>query len=109
MILGIAKDGDQVSQHFGHCEAYMLYDIQNGEIIKRREVKNPGHQPGVLPALLADHGVEVVIAGGMGPKAADLFCEKGIAVIVGVSGSLDAVAEEFIRGEIKEGRNVCHH
>ena len=109
MILGIAKDGDQVSQHFGHCEGYRLYRIQNGEILEQMDVPNPGHEPGVLPRLLADNGVDVVIAGGMGPKASDLFCQLGMEVYVGVSGSLDDVAQQFIRGELQEGRNICHH
>ncbi len=109
MILGIAKDGEQVSQHFGHCEGYRLYRIEDGKILEQKDVPNPGHEPGVLPRLLADHGVDVVIAGGMGPKAADLFCQQGMEVFIGVSGSLDDVAHQFIVGELKGGRNICHH
>lgn len=63
----------------------------------------------MLPALLADHGADVVIVGGMGPKAVELFCERGIEVYIGVSGSIDDVAERFIRGELEQGLNVCHH
>ncbi|MDI6718097.1 MAG: NifB/NifX family molybdenum-iron cluster-binding protein [Methanomicrobiales archaeon] len=109
MIIGIAKDGDRVSQHFGRCEGYRLYRIEDGKILEQKDILNPGHEPGVLPRLLADHGVNVVIAGGMGPKAADLFCQQGMEVFTGVSGSLDDVAHQFILGELREGRNICHH
>jgi predicted Fe-Mo cluster-binding NifX family protein len=109
MILGIANDGDQVSEHFGHCKGYSIYRIQNGEIVEKRTIENPGHEPGRLPKLLAELGVEVVIAGGMGPKAADLFCAQGIDVYTGVSGPVDDVAQKFIRGELVQGENVCHH
>lgn len=109
MKIGVARDGDQVSAHFGQCEGYMLFTVEEGTIISREEVENPGHAPGVLPQLMADIGADLVIAGGMGPKAIDLFCEHGIDVILGAQGSLDDVVERYLRGELEEGSNVCHH
>jgi len=109
MKLAIAADGNNVSEHFGQCEGYMLFTIEDGKVTDRHAIESPGHAPGVLPALLSDLGAEVVIAGGMGPKAVDLFCQHGIVVYVGVSGDLDDVAEQFIRGELQAGSNVCHH
>jgi predicted Fe-Mo cluster-binding NifX family protein len=74
-----------------------------------RTVKSPGHAPGVLPRLLADLAADVVIAGGMGPKAIDLFCGHGITVLLGVEGSVEDAVRRYLRGELEEGTNVCHH
>ncbi len=109
MIVAIAKDGTVVSQHFGQCEGYSLFVIEEGRIVSREEIANPGHAPGVLPQLMADKNADIVIAGGMGPKAIDNFCLHGIDVILGVSGSIDDAIERFINGELQEGTNVCHH
>ena len=36
----------QRSQHFGHCDAFTLIDIKNGEISSVDIVSNPAHQEG---------------------------------------------------------------
>lgn len=107
--IAIASEGSRVSEHFGHCRIYNLYSVENGVIFKREELESPGHQPGVLPPFLASHGVTHVIAGGMGPRAVDLFQQHGIQVILGVGGSVDRVAQEFIAGRIVPGVSSCHH
>jgi len=109
MKVGVAKDGNQVSQHFGQCEGYAIFEIEDGKVIGRTDIASPGHMPGVLPALLADHGAGVVIAGGMGPKAVDLFCARDIQVYLGVSGSIDGAVEDYLKGALVSGGNVCSH
>jgi predicted Fe-Mo cluster-binding NifX family protein len=109
MKIGIARDGDMVSAHFGQCEGYIVVTVENGTIVGREEVANPGHAPGVLPRLMADVGADVVIAGGMGPKAVDQFCLHGIEVILGVEGTVESAVERYLSGTLEEGDNVCHH
>jgi predicted Fe-Mo cluster-binding NifX family protein len=46
-------------------------------------IPSPGHQPGFLPAWLAEEEVSIVIAGGMGSRAQTLFNENRIEVVVG--------------------------
>lgn len=107
--IAIANDNDRVSEHFGHCSYYTVYSVENGVIFRREDLQNPGHQPGILPPFLASHAVTHVIAGGMGPRAVDLFRQHGIEVILGVSGHVDRIAQEFIAGRIIPGVSTCHH
>ena len=86
MKIAIAAQGKQVSEHFGHCEGFAIYSTEAGKIVKQEFLPNPGHKPGLLPNLLNDNGVKVIIAGGMGGGAIDIFNEKGIDVITGASG-----------------------
>ncbi|HDS62951.1 MAG TPA: dinitrogenase iron-molybdenum cofactor biosynthesis protein [Methanofollis liminatans] len=109
MKIGVAKDGNQVSQHFGQCEGYAIFEIADGKIVGRKDIVSPGHTPGALPALLAEHGASVVIAGGMGPKAVDLFCARDIQVYLGVSGSIEGAVEAYLEGALVSGGNVCSH
>jgi predicted Fe-Mo cluster-binding NifX family protein len=107
--LAVSTDSGYVSAHFGRCPAYTLVEIQDGRIIERTEIPNPGHQPGFLPVYLSQMGVSAIIAGGMGPRAQGLFAEKNIQTIIGVQGRVDEVIERFLRDELEAGQDLCDH
>ncbi|HHT47306.1 MAG TPA: hypothetical protein GX004_08505 [Firmicutes bacterium] len=107
--VAIASDGSVVAQHFGRCPAYTLVEIDNGKPVNKNVIPNPGHQPGFLPRFLSEKGVSCVIAGGMGPRAQNLFKERGINVIVGVTGPIDEVIESYLSGNLIGGESLCGH
>ena len=73
MKIAVSCNGNQIWAHFGHCENFMIYEAENGVITSEQSVPNPGHRPGFLPNFLADMGVAVIISGGMGGGAVDIF------------------------------------
>jgi predicted Fe-Mo cluster-binding NifX family protein len=98
--------------HFGHCEQFALLDVNLSEkrILNSRRLDPPAHQPGVLPRWLHDQGVNLVLAGGMGPRAQDIFAQHGIDVIVGVpSGAPDEIVQSYLDGNVQPGENICDH
>jgi predicted Fe-Mo cluster-binding NifX family protein len=108
--IAVAQDGGgTVSDHFGHCEGYGVYEVEESRIVDQQFLENPGHEPGRLPALLAAHRVTCVLAGGMGPRAVDLFCQNGIDVILGVSGKADNAVRDYLAGKLMTGESACHH
>ncbi len=109
MKIAIAKDGDQVSAHFGHCEGYAIYLVEGATLWREDDLASPGHEPGRLPAFLHEHGVNLVIAGGMGPRAVELFAQNDIEVILGICGTIECVAEEYAAGRLSAGESSCHH
>lgn len=109
MKVALALHGNEISPHFGHCDKFMIVDAQDGEEINRVELQNPGHQPGLLPRLLSQEGVECIIAGGIGNRAQALFSDFGIKVIPGIQGEADVVVDAFLAGELKAGQNLCDH
>ena len=108
MRIAVASEGKNVSEHFGHCEGFLIYDAENGEILKEELVLHPGHKPGFLPNFLADRGVKVIISGGMGGGAIDIFNERDVEVIVGASGVARSAVESYLRGELESTGSVCH-
>ena len=106
--IAIAAEGHYVCEHFGHCEGFNIYTTQNGAIIAQDFLANPGHKPGLLPNLLNDQGVHVVIAGGMGAGAIDIFNEKGIDVITGARGMVDQTIATYLDGKLLSTGSVCH-
>jgi predicted Fe-Mo cluster-binding NifX family protein len=101
-----------VSAHFGHCEHFALFDIDEPgkKIISKELVASPAHQPGLLPAWLAEQGVSLVIAGGMGSHAQSLFQQNRIGVVIGVSESEPEEAVlKYLEGTLDSGANTCDH
>lgn len=106
--IAIASEGQNVTQHFGHCANFMIYDVENNQIVKEESIANPGHKPGFLPNYLGERGVNVIISGGMGAGAIDIFNERNIEVVVGASGASRNAAEKYLTGELKSTGSVCH-
>lgn len=108
MKIAVGCDGTNVTHHFGFCESFRIYDCRDKKIVSCESFANPGHKPGFLPALLAEKGAEVIIAGSMGEHATAIFKKKNIDVIVGATGDAKEAAEKYLAGNLKSTEAVCH-
>lgn len=109
MKIAISTENGYVAAHFGRCAKYTIVDIEDDRISNQEEIDNPGHQPGFLPEFLSARGVDLIIAGGMGPRAQGLFAQKNIQTILGVQGPVDEVIEKYNRGQLESGEDLCDH
>lgn len=109
MRVAIATDNGRVAGHFGRCTEYTVYGVEDGAVVGKQVIDSPGHQPGVLPRFLAEHGVNCIIAGGMGPRAQNMFRDREIDVVVGAAGVVDTVIEDFVSGSLEPGEDQCDH
>jgi len=112
MRYAIPVSSGGLSAHFGHCEHFALIDVdeEKREILRKELVPSPGHQPGLLPQWLAEQGVSVVIAGGMGSRAQSLFQQNHIKVIIGVlENDPEKAAQSHLNGTLATGDNICDH
>ena len=101
-----------LSAHFGHCEHFALFDVdkEKKEIISKELVPSPGHQPGLLPEWLAEQGVSLVIAGGMGSRAHNLFQQNRIGVVIGaLEGDPEKAVLNYLNGTLATEDNICDH
>jgi len=100
----------QLTAHFGHCEKFAIIETQDGNIINENFVTPPVHQPGVYPEFLASQGVKIIIAGGMGQKAQNLFTQNNIEVYVGVNAETPKkLVEQYLKDKLQTGQNLCDH
>ena len=76
--IAIPLQNGQLCSHFGHCQQFAIIDVENEAITEETLVTPPPHEPGLLPAWLAEKGVTNVIAGGMGQKAVSNFLSFAI-------------------------------
>jgi len=112
MRIAIPVVDGRLAAHFGHCDEFALFDVdeQNATVTAVDRVDSPPHQPGLLPQWLHEHGAEVIIAGGMGRRAQDLFARGGIEVIVGATADdPESIVRAFVAGELATGDNICDH
>jgi len=112
----------QMSMHFGRCPFYVLVDVEGKEIKKVEVVENPyynNHTPGVVPYFINSQNAKVIIAGGMGPRAIEIFQSLGIEVATGVGGQVKNVLQAYLDGKVsgviacehehQGGHEGCHH
>jgi predicted Fe-Mo cluster-binding NifX family protein len=112
MRFAVPVTDGKMATHFGHCSHFALFDVDETTktIVKKEVIPSPGHQPGVLPAWLAEQGVSIVIASGMGSRAQGIFNENRIEVIIGVLGEdPEKAVLDYIKGELATGDNICDH
>lgn len=109
MRVAIATENGSVAGHFGRCPQYTLVDLADGRETRRVVVDNPGHEPGRIPHFLKSHDANVVIAGGMGHRAKEIFDSLGIEAVIGIEGTIDEVVAGCIAGTIEGGGSFCAH
>lgn len=108
--VAIPLENGRLCSHFGHCQQFAIVDVENNVIISENLVTPPPHEPGLLPAWLAERGVTDVIAGGMGQRAVNLFMAQNINVNVGAQPkSPKELVSDWICGSLVTGANACDH
>lgn len=113
MNIAIPVINGLLCQHFGHCDLFAIVEVDDATraITKTNFHVPPPHEPGVLPKWLHEEmQANVIIAGGMGMRARQLFEQQGIEVIVGAAGGAPVkLAQAYLDGTLETGANVCDH
>lgn len=101
----------QVSAHFGRCPNYVMAEVEGGQVVSHKVVRNPHHdqhKPGQMPRFINSLGADVILAGGMGPMAVNMFRGFGIDVATGISGTIRDAVEGYLGGNL-QGIVPCNH
>lgn len=96
----------QLGAHFGHCDLYTLIHVQDSAVKKVEVIPNVPHQQGGCMApvqYLADQGVKVLIAGGMGLRPLMGFNQVGIDVYHGGDATtVGEAVDAMIAGQLPQ-------
>ena len=110
MRIAVTYRNGQIFQHFGHTEAFKIYDIQDGRINMSVVLDTEGSGHGALAGMLQKLHVEVLICGGIGGGARAALEQAGIRLYGGVSGEADQAVEAFLAGNLAYNPDVkCSH
>ena len=112
MRIAIPLHEGTLCQHFGHCETFAVIDADadSTRITNREDLTPPPHEPGVLPRWLCEKKVNIIIAGGMGQRAQQLFAQNNIIVVIGAkAGTPEELALAYLQNTLETGINICDH
>ena len=112
MKIAIPVANGRLCPHFGHCQQFALIDVDETtrQTAPTAFLTPPPHEPGVLPRWLHELGANVIIAGGMGNRAQQLFVESGIKVVVGApTQTPEQLVADYLAGTLQSGTNLCDH
>ena len=93
---------DAVEPRFGRCPYFLIIDPDS---LSFESVENPnaalGGGAGIQSAqLIAEKDAEVVLTGNCGPNAYQTLSAAGIGVVIGCSGTVRQVVEQFKAGQL---------
>lgn len=113
MKIALPTRGNMVDDHFGHCEAFTIYTIENNQIVSTENLPSPagcGCKSGVA-VTLAQMGVGLMLAGNMGEGAKNVLEFNGINVIRGCHGEAEMVVKAYLEGQVVDSGIGCdaHH
>jgi ATP-binding protein involved in chromosome partitioning len=110
LMFAVPTAEGKLCSHFGHCDQFALIETEEGKIKAKTMHTPPPHEPGVLPKWLHEMGAQIIIAGGMGSRAQQLFVENGIKVVTGAPADTpESLVSQYLSDNLVTGANVCDH
>ncbi|MCQ2559605.1 MAG: NifB/NifX family molybdenum-iron cluster-binding protein [Clostridia bacterium] len=110
MKIAVPYDNEQVFGHFGQTKTFAIYEVnEQKQIVDKKLLPTQEQGHGALPVLLKAHGVDILLAGGMGQGAKDAIAKQGIIGLTGATGSVDEVVKAYLAGKFVSTNTVCQH
>ena len=103
------------SGHFGHCDCFTVVTVEDGRVTGTEIIDNPPHEEGgcLRPVgILADAGIDAIVAAGMGMRPMAGFAGAGITVLYDAeTPNVGDVAAKAAAGELPAmgEEHACHH
>ena len=98
-----AYDG-KIMDHVGICPFYIIYTVGFGNIIKEETFTVPDNSLNCanIALLLAQKGVQILLAGKIETEEIELLIFHGIKVYFNCAGSVNEVVKIFLEGELAD-------
>lgn len=112
MKIAVPTRESVVDSHFGHCESYSIFTIDDNKKISSVESLPSPQGCGCksnIAGVLEEMGVKVMLAGNMGTGAVNVLTSHNIEVYRGCAGDVRQVVEQFLAGNIQDSGTNCEH
>ena len=98
--------------HFGHCESFTFVEV-NAETKEIISIETVIPEDGVScqsAGWLAQQGIDLVLAGGMGGRPLMTFAQNDVEVVTGCPElEIKEVVESFLTNTLETTENSCGH
>lgn len=115
MKIAIPSAEGKLCAHFGHSESFTFVDVdsETGEILNLENIVPEGGVSCHSATWVAQQGVNLVLAGGMGGRPQMVFEESGIPVVFGCPEmEIEELVKAYMEQSLQTGENSCggeHH
>ena len=110
MKIAVTHENGNIFQHFGHCEEFKLYTVENNVVTDVQIIYPVEGGHGALSGFLKRHDVVALICGGIGAGARTALAEEGIKLFPGAEGDCDEAVIALLYGSLKYDPDVqCNH
>ena len=110
MKIALPSCQNKVDEHFGHCEYFTVFTVNDRkEILSEETVASPANCgcKSNIAQTLAQMGVKMMLAGNMGQGAVNVLNSCGIDVLRGCRGDVKRVAEQWLTGTLVDSGIAC--
>jgi len=111
MKIALPSRQNLIDDHFGHCEHYTIFTIDNNKkIVSQEKLASPagcGCKSNIAQTL-SEMGVEIMLAGNMGEGAVNVLRSAGIEVLRGCSGDVKETTLNWLNGSLVDSGDSCH-
>lgn len=109
MIIAFSSDDKKglegiLAYHFGRCPYFTFVELESNSVKNVAVENNPyvdSHEVGAVPNYIHSKGAEMIVAGGMGPRAQEWFAQLGVKPMVGGYGRIKDIVEQIIKGPVE--------
>ena len=110
MKIALPSNGSKVDEHFGHCQCFTIFSVDDENKVVSEETLTPppgcGCKSSIVPQL-ASMGVSVMLAGNMGGGAVNVLASNGIKTIRGCAGDVHEVVQAWLAGKLDDSGAGC--
>jgi predicted Fe-Mo cluster-binding NifX family protein len=109
--IAIPTHNNQVDDHFGHCENFTVFTVEDKKIVDTEIVpslQGCGCKSNIVN-VLKQKGVELMLAGNMGQGAFNKITFADIKVVRGCSGDIDKLMNDYLAGKVEDSLVMCDH
>lgn len=94
----------EVDPRFGRCQYFVIVDSETREfeVLDNQAGMTRGGAGIQAAQMVANSGVDVVITGHLGPKAADTLVAAALKTYLGASGTVGEALQQYMDGNLKE-------
>lgn len=106
------NSSNQLEDHFGQCEYYQIYTISDQNEILEIDTLESEQGCGCksnIASVLAEHGVSLMLAGGIGNGAINVLNKCNIEVVRGCSGYTENIVKQYLEGKVIDSGESCAH
>jgi predicted Fe-Mo cluster-binding NifX family protein len=112
MKVAVPTRDNVVDDHFGHCEMYTVFTIDENQKIEKTELVPSPQGCGCksnIASVFNQMGVTVMLAGNMGGGALNVLNSHGISVFRGCSGDVQQLVEAYLQNKVADSGIGCDH